>query len=201
MDLNKKLNIKHRLEIKAGYEKADEIWNRAKEILPGIEKKYSHLPKITRVHLSRILPSAAIQLAAKEITGNPELGYNAIAEASWAKCVNLGNKIKQMTRIPGFNNFFIKMWNPLCKKVFGPKAGFKNVFYPKKKGEYRMDIVECPYYRIFTELGTPELTKIFCINDEYMYGDLPGIEFKRTSTLGKGGDKCDFCLRLKNKKI
>lgn len=198
MNLDKKLNIKHRLEIKMGYEKADAIWTRAKEILPEIEKKYFHLPKITQVHLIRILPSAAIQMAVKEITGNPELGYNAIAEASWAKCVNLGNKIKKMTRIPGFNNFFIKMWDPLCKKVFGPKAGFKNVFYPKKKGEYRMDIVECPYHRIFTELGTPELTKIFCINDEYMYGDLPGIEFKRTSTLGKGGDKCDFCLRLKN---
>ena len=199
MNLDKKLNIKDKLEIKTGCEKADEIWTRAKEILPEIEKRYSGLPKITQVHLSRILPSAAIQLASKEVTGNTEIGYKAIAEASWAKCANLAEKLKKMTRIPGFNNFFIKIWDPLCKKVFGPEAGFKNVFYPKKKGEYRMDIVECPYHRIFTELGTPELTKIFCINDEYMYGDLPGIEFKRTSTLGKGGNKCDFCIRLKNK--
>lgn len=75
-------------------------------------------------------------------------------------------------------------------------VGFRNVFYPKKKGEYRMDIVECPYNRYFTELGTPELTQIFCINDECTYGDIPGLEFIRKTTLGTGGDKCDFYIRV-----
>ena len=92
---------------------------------------------------------------------------------------------------------FIKMWDPISKKMFGPDAGFKNVFYPKKKGEYKMDIVQCPYNTYFTELGTPELTKIFCINDECTYGDIPGLEFIRHTTLGTGGDKCDFYIRLK----
>ena len=55
-----------------------------------------------------------------------------------------------------------------------------------------MDITACPYNRYFTELGVPELTKIFCINDECAYGDIPGLEFIRTQTLGKGGEKCDF---------
>ena len=51
-------------------------------------------------------------------------------------------------------------------------------------------------YRYFTELGTPELTKIFCINDECTYGDIPGLEFIRHTTLGTGGDKCDFHIRV-----
>ena len=72
-----------------------------------------------------------------------------------------------------------------------------NVFYPNKKGEYRMDITQCPYNRYFAELGCPELTKIFCGNDDRVYGDLPGLEFIRTGTLGRGADKCDFYLRLK----
>ncbi len=54
----------------------------------------------------------------------------------------------------------------MVKKLFGSNSGFKNVFYPKKKGEHRMDVDACPYCRYFTELGCLALTKIFCANDE-----------------------------------
>jgi len=197
MNLDKQSDIKDILINKVGTEKANEIWSRAEEILFSLEKKYPNPPRVFNMHLSFILPSAAIQLACKEITGDEMIGYNAISVKSWAKSEKMGNFIKKMTKIPGFNHFFLWIWDPISKKMFGPKAGFKNVFYPKKKDEYRMDIVECPYHRYFTELGTPELTKIYCINDEYTYGHLPGIEFSRTTTLGTGGDKCDFCIRLK----
>lgn len=49
---------------------------------------------------------------------------------------------------------------------------------------------------VLSELGTPELTEIFCINDECTYGDIPGLEFIRHTTLEKGGDKCDFYIRV-----
>ena len=65
----------------------------------------------------------------------------------------------------------------------------------EKKGEYKMDILECPYNRYFTELGCPELTKVFCDNDERMYGNLAGIKFERQGTIGKGADHCDFYVR------
>ena len=58
-----------------------------------------------------------------------------------------------------------------------------------------LDIVACPYVRYFTELGCPELAKIYCANDDRVYGNLPGLEFKRTGTLGTGADRCDFYLR------
>ena len=51
---------------------------------------------------------------------------------------------------------------------------------------------------VFKELGTPELTKIFSINDECTYGDIPGLDFIRHTTLGTGGDKCDFYVRVTN---
>ncbi len=47
----------------------------------------------------------------------------------------------------------------------------------EKKGEYRMDVTACPYNKYLTVLGCPELTKIFCANDERCYGNLPGLEF------------------------
>ena len=29
------------------------------------------------------------------------------------------------------------------------------------------------------------------------YGDIPGLEFIRHTTLGTGGERCDFCIRVK----
>ena len=196
MDLDKKTGIKENLIAEVGAQEAETIWNRAKEILQEIEARYRDLPKGQRAHTGFIFPAAAVQLAVREIKGDADLGYRAISEYSWSRSKAYGKKLQKMAKIPGFNSFFVAMWDPISKKMFGPDAGFQNVFYPKQKGEYRMDIVKCPYNDFFTELGTPELTKIFCINDECMYSDLPGLQFIRHTTLGKGGEKCDFCVKV-----
>ena len=72
-------------------------------------------------------------------------------------------------KLPGMRGLFVKLWDPMTRKMFGPENGFRNVFYPRKKGEYRMDVLACPYCRYFTELGCPELTRIFCENDDRIY--------------------------------
>lgn len=196
MDLDSKIGIKEGLVAEVGKEEAEKIWSRAKEILVQIEEKYPDLPKGMQMHIGFIFPSAAIQLAIREMKGDSKLGYKVISDYSWAKTRKIGAKLRKMSKIPGFKNFFVKLWDPISRKSFGEDAGFKNVFYPKKKGEYKMDITQCPYNRFFTELGTPELTAIFCINDECSYGDIPGLEFIRHTTLGTGGDKCDFYIRV-----
>ena len=196
MDLDRKAGIKENLVAEVGRQEAEAIWKRAKEILKDIEDRYANLPKGHRMHAGFIFPAAAVQLAIREMKGDPDLGYRVISEYSWAKSKEMGARLRKSARIPGFKSFFVKMWGPISRKMFGPDAGFKNVFYPNKKGEYRMDIIECPYNRYFTELGTPELTKIFCINDECTYGDVPGLEFIRHTTLGTGGDRCDFLVRV-----
>ncbi len=197
MDLDKKTGIKENLIAEVGSQEAETIWNRAKVILKEIEARYPDIPKEQQMHVGFIFPSAAVQLAIREIKGDPDLGYRVISEYSWVKSKEIGARLRKTAKIPGFKSFFVKIWGPISRKMFGPDAGFKNVFYPNKKGEYRMDITECPYNRYFTELGTPELTKIFCINDEYTYGDIPGLEFTRHTTLGTGGDRCDFYVRVK----
>ena len=57
-----------------------------------------------------------------------------------------------------------------------------------------MDILKCPYCKYCLELGCPELTPLFCENDDYVYGNVSGLRFTRTQTLGKGGDRCDFLM-------
>ena len=77
----------------------------------------------------------------------------------------------------------------------GSNSGFKNKFYPKEKGAYGMDVLECPFKKYLTELGCPELTRIFCENDERVDDNIPGLVFERKGTLGKGADRSDFFIR------
>ena len=193
--MKKKAFIKTELDRVLPKAQSDEIWRDATKKLNSILEQHSSIPKGVRMHTdSRIFPFASIYLTAKERIGS-EQAYKLLEGAAVKNCRGIREKLVKLMKIPGMPGLFVKLWDPMTKKMFGPGNGFKNAFYPKKKGEYRMDVISCPYNRYFTELGCPELTKIFCENDERLYGDLPGLRFERTGTIGKGADRCDFCMK------
>ena len=173
------------------------LWSRSTEKLGEFLDRYRSLPEGVHTHTdTRIFPMAAVYLTLKDYIGQ-EKAYKIIEDAAISGCAGTADKLKKLLKLPGMKKVFIKAWDPMVRKLFGPDNGFSNVFYPKKAGEYRMDVTSCPYCRYLTELGCPELTKIFCANDDRIYGVLPGITFERTGTLGRGADRCDFCLKIK----
>lgn len=175
--------------------RSDELWQKATKALEVMLDGHSGLSEGVRMHTdSRIFPAAAVYLTAKEELGEKE-AYAVVEEAAVKGCEGTAKSLRRMLRIPGMKSLFVKIWDPLTRKIFGAKSGFENVFYPKQKGAYRMDVTSCPYNRYFTEQGCPELTKIFCENDERVYGDLPGLKFERSGTIGKGAKCCDFYIR------
>ena len=193
--MKKKAVIKAELDKAVPKAQSDALWRAATVKLDGLLTRYSALPKGVHIHTdSRILPSAAIYLTVKEAVG-PEKAYRVIEDAAVKTCAEIEVKLQRLMKMPGMQSLFLRAWDPLTRKVFGAGNGFQNTFYPEKTGEYRMDVTACPYCRTFTELGCPELTRIFCENDERIYGRLPGLIFERTGTLGKGAERCDFCIR------
>lgn len=193
--LKAKQAVKEEMDRRFPRSLSDDLWNKAENRLVGILKKYASLSGGVRTHTDHyIFPSAAIYLTLCEVT-SPENAYAVIENTAIEHSNEVGRKLANLMKLPGMKSFFVWFWHPMVKKLFGPDSGFQNVFYPKKKGEYRMDVIACPYCRHFTELGCPELTKIFCANDERCYGNLPGLEFKRNGTLGTGADRCDFYLK------
>jgi hypothetical protein len=173
---------------------SNELWKKATGKLDEIMKHYGALPDGVQPHINKIFPSAAIYLTVKEELGEKE-AFAVVEGGAIKNCEGIAKKLEKLMKLPGFPALFVKLWNPLTKKIFGPNNGFKNTFYPKKKGEYRMDVNSCPYCRYFTELGCPELTRFYCENDERVYGNLPHLKFERAGTLGKGADRCDFYLK------
>ncbi len=193
--LQKKGIYKAEMDRIMSVEQRDALWQKATEKLDTILNRYRSLPKGMKMHTrDRIFPAAAVYLTLKDAVGG-EKAYRVIEDSAIKGCAEIAKKLQKMMKIPGMRSLFVTVWDPLTKKVFGPGNGFRNVFYPKEKGKYRMDIVACPYNQYFTELGCPELTKIFCENDDRTYGNLPGLKFERTGTLGKGAERCDFLIR------
>lgn len=192
--MQKKLVFKAEMDRILPKEQSDALWRQATEKLDGMLNEHKSLVKGVRIHTNKIFSAAATYLTLKDVIGQ-EKGYRVIEDVAISNCAKIAEKLKKVIKIPGMRDLFFKAWDPMVKKLFGPGNGFQNVFYPDKKGEYRMDVISCPYCRYFTEAGCPELTKIFCENDDRIYGNLPGLKFERTGTLGKGAERCDFCLR------
>lgn len=173
----------------------EKIWIDAESRLFEFYAGHSDLPKGVSAHTDNfIFPAAAIYLAMKEI--DADVAYEIMEKVMAEKSDKMGRMLSKCCRIPGFKRFFLSMWDTMSHKMFGESAGFKNVFYPKEKDCFRMDITQCPYHTYLTEAGCPELNVLFCENDIHSYGNLPGLKFTRTKTIGAGDELCDFKMEL-----
>lgn len=193
--MKKKALIRAEMDRRLPAEQSSRLWAQSTKALEAMLERFADIPRGEHIHTDGfILPSAAVYLTAKAELG-AEAAFDIIEKAAIRNSEAMGKKLAGLMKLPGFAGLFVRLWDPLCKKAFGPNCGFKNVFYPGKKGEYKMDVVACPYNRYLTLLGCGELTKIFCENDVRIYGNLPGLQFIRHTTLGTGGERCDFYLR------
>jgi hypothetical protein len=60
---------------------------------------------------------------------------------------------------------------------------------------FAMNVYRCMIFDTLTAHGAPELTALFCNTDDWLAEEMPNIRWERTQTLGRGGDRCDFCWR------
>ena len=59
---------------------------------------------------------------------------------------------------------------------------------------YRVDVLKCLWADTCKFFECPELCEIFCLCDHIVFGNIKGLVFERSRTLGMNGEKCDFCF-------
>ena len=67
-----------------------------------------------------------------------------------------------------------------------------NSTFEAEKDRFDLTIRKCLWYDTCVECGCPEACRFFCECDNYSFGELKKVGFRRTQTLGTGGDCCDF---------
>ena len=64
--------------------------------------------------------------------------------------------------------------------------------FEEQPEEFDLTINQCLWHDTCVSCGCPEVCRFFCECDNYAFGDLKKVGFRRTQTLGTGGDCCDF---------
>lgn len=142
-------------------------------------------------HLNNtILPTCSVYLAL--LDADPTNALAVTHEALIGLC-RMGNRMMRLIlRIPGMKGLFMRMLPKMALSLFGRECGFDYTDYRADKTTLAMNMTRCPYCKYARLLGCEALLPTFCESDFATYGDLPGIRFERTSTLGTGGEMCDF---------
>ena len=101
-----------------------------------------------------------------------------------------------LLRIPGLYRLVPGIFARMTRRAFGPAAGFAATELQTDAAVWRVDMTRCPYHDECTRYGCPELCRCFCDSDDVSYAGLhPRLLWRRTKTLGRGDDRCDFCLK------
>ena len=151
-----------------------------------------------KFHLeSQILPGIAAYQVLQTVLPREEAlatlhGY--VEERAW----KLRKGILGLMRIPGLWRRVPGLFAKGTRKFFGSAAGFAARELEVTGAVCRIDMTKCPYHDACVRYGCPELCPCFCDSDDITYGDLhPRLLWRRTETLGRGGGRCDFCLKIK----
>jgi len=157
-------------------------------------------PKEKQRHLEgQILPGIAAYEVLQTVLSKEE-ALQTVHGYVEARARKLKRIFLKLMRIPGL---YRKVPGIFCKqtpKLFGETAGFAARELQTGGGVWRVDMIRCPYHDTCVKYGCPELCPSFCDSDDITYDGLhPKLYWRRTKTLGRGDDCCDFCLKLVDK--
>jgi len=76
-----------------------------------------------------------------------------------------------------------------------PAAGWQTEWVENSAQAIRFNMRSCFYVDTLSRYGAPELTACFCRNDDLIYEQMsPYLTWKRTQTIGRGAQYCNFCF-------
>ena len=151
-----------------------------------------------KFHLeSQILPGIAAYETLRSAMPREEAlatvhGY--VEKRAW----KLRKGIMAIMRIPGLWRRVPGLFDKGTRKMFGADAGFAATELETDGRVWRIDMTKCPYHDACARYGCPELCHCFCDSDDITYDNLhPRLLWRRTKTLGRGDECCDFCLKIR----
>lgn len=168
--------------------------------LDALRRENAGASKEKQFHLeNQILPGIAAYETLQTVMPKDEAlqtVYDYIETRAW----KLKKMILKLMRIPGFYRRVPGIFCKQTPRLFGTAAGFAATVIQTFGGVWRIDMTRCPYHDACVEYGCPELCHCFCDSDDITYDGMhPRLLWRRTKTLGRGDDCCDFCLKLTEK--
>lgn len=190
LDISQRVLAETRGEVKAALLAArvqaryDELYAR---------RPHFHRPALRRHLEASILPGLALYQTLREERDEQEAVMAEIDRlfTAWAEHSDPSKLMRIMRHLP--DPFAIlRIGNRLVLKTSFPPEGWTFEWVEDSDQCIAYDIRECFYLNVLTAYGAPELTAHFCQGDDLVFGNIPGVSWERTKTIGRGDDRCDF---------
>ncbi len=168
--------------------------------LDVLRRENAGASKEKQFHLeNQILPGIAAYETLQTVMPRDE-ALQTVHDYIETRAWRLKKMILKLMRIPGFYRRVPGIFCKQTPRLFGTAAGFAATEIQTSGGVWRIDMTRCPYHDACVEYGCPELCHCFCDSDDITYDGMhPRLLWRRTKTLGRGDDCCDFCLKLTEK--
>jgi len=186
------------LRTKYGIDRADAIVTSAWRCYDRICAENADEPKAYDMHTKeRIYPAIACFQAMIDAGIERQEAIDLLCDFYLKRASGKAKSLKRLMRVPGLYRLIPRLFNKLTPKMFGNAAGFQSLWHDDPEWDLCFDMLKCPYHDKCNAYGCPELCRSYCEADDVCYGDLhPRLVWGRTKTLGKGGDCCDFRMKV-----
>lgn len=152
---------------------------------------------ISRPHLCNLFSALALYQSDLAEGIDAELSREKIVSIMETCLIPRKRMFQRMAKMPGMFLLLRKLIPKMMMK--GNGHGWYSVELDLGKNVCAFDTRQCIFATIFKKQGVPELGPCFCRIDDYLYSELPDIEFKRTGTVCRGDACCDFRFVKKDK--
>lgn len=171
-----------------------------KKLLADLLAENAGSPKKEMFHLkAQILPAIAAYKTLCKVM-KKDAAYKTVYGYVKKNADKKRKLFEKFVKIPGAYKIIPWMFTNGTKIAFNEEAGFARREIKTSGGVWRIDMTKCPYHDFCAKYGCPELCVPFCDSDDICYTDLhPNLLWHREKTLGRGGDCCDFCMKIKGR--
>lgn len=177
-----------------------QLSKRIATLYDGYCREHSDDPPMVKQHTEgMIYGGAALYQALLEKGLSPEEALAQTDQIFQDFAQEAAEKLRSLLKFPRLYRRVPWLFQTMVRKKYNQASGFQMNFYHMERNRVKFDVTACPYFVVCQSLGVPELTTIFCNTDDCCYGNMhPKLKWNRTTTIGRGGDVCDFDLMVQD---
>ncbi len=173
----------------------------AGRLIAGAETRYRELyvgrprpaSRALRIHLEHsMLPGLALYQTLLEAGDDRETALATMDALCADSVTGLVRLMAVLRRLPRPFAIFRRV-EPWVVRLGFPEEGWGLEPVESSEDCVAFNVNRCFYLDTLSSYGAPELTRVFCDGDDVYFPALePSIMWERTTTLGRGGERCDF---------
>ena len=168
------------------------IRNQAEKELEKLLKENDLSNRMLTKHLREsILPAIAVYGILLDHGWTVKDAYQLVRRTVLEASKPVAASFQRLGKLP-FCFPLLRMMCPLSIQVNFGEAGWDFVWKENNRSKLEWHCHRCFYADVFARYHMPELTAIFCESDDVVYGNISGVRWGRTKTIGYGDDICDF---------